>query len=76
MKSADTYNFLGVPEHVVHDIVNLSSNLTKITSGRANIVQSSPLSDYNKIIATNTFVNSVVEYFFWSERFRIEDLKI
>ena len=34
-----------------------------------------PLSDYNKIVATNIFVNSAVEYFMWSEKFNIGDIR-
>ena len=63
LESADSYKFLGVPEHVTHEINELSNNLTKIISGRANIVWSSPLSDFNKVVATNTFVCSPIEYF-------------
>ena len=40
-----------------------------------NVVWSSTLSDYNNIIASNMFINNPTEYFFWSEKFRIEDLK-
>ena len=75
LESVDSYKFLGVPENIEHEISNLSSQLLESIRGRANIVWSSPLSDYNKVIATNTFVNSTCEYFFWSEKFRIDDLK-
>ena len=75
LQSTDTYKFLGVPENTAHDISNLSTSMLKVITGRANIVWSSPLSDYNKVMATNIFVNSVIEYFFWSERFNIDDLK-
>ena len=75
LDSLDLYKYLGVPECVVHDIPNLCVKIMNSISGRANVTWSSPLSDYNKITTTNTFVNSTAEYFFWSEKFRLEDLK-
>ena len=75
LPSESTYKFLGVPEADVHDIPNLTSKLFKAISQRAAVVWSSPLSDNNKVLATNTFVSSLAEYFFWSEKFLIADLK-
>jgi hypothetical protein len=71
----DLYKFLGVPECIEHDVDDLTTTLLKRIRDRASITWSSPLSDYNKVIATNTFVNNTAEYFFWSEKFRLEDLK-
>ena len=75
LTSFDLYKYLGVPECIVHDIPTLCEKLLKIITGRANIMWSSPLSGSNKVTATNTFVNSTAEYFFWSEKFRVDDLK-
>ena len=75
LDSFDLYKFLGVPENIEHDVQSLSEKLIENIERRANVTWSSPLSDYNKVISSNTFVNSTAEYFFWSEKFRIEDLK-
>ena len=75
LESADSYKYLGVPECVEHDIPNLTTILLKCIRERASITWSSPLSDFNKVVSTNTFVNMTAEYFFWSEKFRLEDLK-
>ena len=42
---------------------------------RSHIIWSSDLSDWNKVTATNIFVNSSVEYFFWGCKFRIAFLQ-
>ena len=67
LESIDSYKYLGVPENIEHNIQNLCEKLVETVKGRASIIWSSPLSDFNKVIATNTFVNSPIEYFFWSE---------
>lgn len=71
----ESYRFLGVPESNLHNLESLVESITKRIHQRANVVWSSPLSDYNKIMACNSYVNGVAEYYFWSEKFRLEDLK-
>ena len=75
LEDTDSYKFLGVPECIEHDTPNLTNKLVENIESRANVIWSSPLSDFNKVISTNTFVNSTAEYFFWSEKFRLEDLR-
>ena len=75
LKHVDTYKFLGVPESNLHSVTTLFEKLRKVISQKSSVVWSSPLSDHNKVIACNTFVNSMAEYYFWSEKFRIDDLK-
>ena len=75
LDSLEVYKYLGVPECVIHDVPNLCKQILETIRGRANITWSSPLSDRNKVTATNTFVNTTAEYFFWSEKFRLEDLR-
>ena len=59
LQHEETYKFLGVPECEIHDVPNLTKQMKKMISQRANVVWSSMLSDYNKIIARNIFfVNS------------------
>ena len=51
------------------------ATLKQSIKGRANVIWSSPLSDCNKVLATNVFAYSAVEYYMWSERFKIGDLR-
>ena len=39
------------------------------------MIWTSPLSDYNKVVATNIFVQSSRENFMWSEKFNLGDLR-
>ena len=75
LKNEEIYKFLGVPEKDLHDVANLVENLKSNIKKRASVVWSSPLSDYNKVHSTNMFVNACVEYFMWTERINISDLR-
>ena len=69
------YKFLGVPEAEQHQINDVMVHLKLQVKQRSNIVWSSPLSDYNKILATNIFVLSPALYFMWTEKMKLEDLR-
>ena len=75
LKSDEVYKFLGIPENVVHDISTIVEGLKKVIKKRTNVIWTSPLSDYNKIMATNIFVLSSIEYFLWSEKFTLKEIK-
>ena len=75
LKSEDLYKFLGIPENVEHDIDDIVKNSKTSVRQRTNVVWTSPLSDYNKVEATNSFVHSSLEYFMWSEKFKLDDLR-
>ena len=75
LESEDSYKFLGILEHQMHDTHILMSKMKEIMVKRANVVWSSPLSDINKVLSTNIFVQSCLEYFMWTERFNITDLR-
>ena len=75
LKSEEVYKFLGVPESDLHDVDNLVESLKSKVKKRASIVWSSPLSDHNKVHATNMFVNACVEYFMWTEKINITDIR-
>ena len=75
VKIEDLYKFLGVPEaekHVIHDLM---TSLTLQIQQRASIVWSSPLSDYNKVQATNVFVLTPIMYYMWCERMNLVDIR-
>ena len=73
--SEQNYKFLGVPENVLHRVEDLVTGLKEIVQKRTNVIWTSPLSDYNKVIATNIFVHSMVEYYMASEKFNLGDMR-
>ena len=75
LKSNDLYKFLGIPENILHDTSDIVKNMKEVIKQRTNVIWTSPLSDYNKIISTNIFVLSAVEYFMWSEKFTLGNIR-
>ena len=75
LKSEENYKFLGVPENLLHDVDDIVKKLKVTVQQRARVIWTSPLSDYNKVVATNTFALSSLEYFMWSEKFNLNDLR-
>ena len=75
LSSQDLYKFLGVPENLLHDVEDIISGLEKVIKQRTSVIWTSPLSDSNKISATNMFVLSSVEYFMRSEKFNITTIR-
>ena len=75
LKLEELYKFLGVPENELHDVENIVEKSKKTVQQRTNVTWTSPLSEYNKVVATNIFVHSSLEYFMWSEKFNLGDLR-
>ena len=75
LKPDETYKFMGVHESNKFDIDGLERGLATTVEQRTHIIWSSMLSDHNKVIATNVFVNFSLQYYFWSCKFRIDFLK-
>ena len=75
VENEDTYKFLGIPEAEQHVIKDITSHLNSQVKQRASVVWSSPLSEYNKVLATNVFVLSPALYFMWTEKINIMDLR-
>ena len=75
LNSEQKYKFLGVPENILHKVDDLVTGLREVIAKRANIIWTSPLSDYNRIIATNIFVHSSVEYYMMSEKFNLGHMR-
>ena len=66
---------MGIPQYNKNDVNFLRADLLKMIKQRAHIIWSSELSDIHKVIASNSFINSKAEYFFWSLKFNIDTLK-
>ena len=75
LKENENYEFLGVPQHTKIDAETLQKEILKTVQKRSHIIWSSALSDINKCKASNTFVNSAAEYYFWTVKFTIEMIK-
>ena len=75
LKLDDTYKYMGVPQSDQTASELLIESLKKKIQQRSFIIWSSDLSDFNKVVACNMFVNSSIEYYFWSQKFTINSLK-
>ena len=75
LKLDDTYKYMGVPQSDQTASELLIESLKKKIQQRSFIIWSSDLSDFNKVVACNMFVNSSIEYYFWSQKFSINSLK-
>ena len=68
------YKFLGMPETDIHNTDKLIQLLIENISQRTNVIWTSLLSDFNKVLTTNSFAMPPVNYFMWSQRISITDL--
>ena len=75
LEESENYKFMGVPQNTSMDSQTLGNELLDIVQKRSHIIWSSQLSDINKCRASNIFVNSAVEYYFWAVKFTINMVK-
>ena len=75
LKSDENYKYMGVQQATKNDVELTQEKALKKIKQRAYIVWSSKLSDWNKSLATNVFVNSSINYYFWTMKFTIEFLR-
>ena len=75
IKDDETYKFMGVPQSYKNEIGILEDKLLTLVKQRSHIIWNSELYDINKVYASNIFINSAIEYFFWSVKFRSKFLK-
>ena len=57
------YKFLEMPETDIHNTDKLIQLFIKNVSQRSNVIWTSLLSDFNKVLVTNFFAMSLVNYF-------------
>ena len=55
-----------MPETEIHNTDKLIQLLVENISQRTSVIWTSPLSDFNKVLATNSFAMSLGNYFMWS----------
>ena len=75
LEDEELYKFLGIPENELHNVKNIVESLQEVVRKRCNVVWTSPLSDFNKVVATNIFVQSSVEYFMWTQNITLTDIR-
>ena len=69
------YKFLELPKIDIHNTDKLIQLLIENISQRTNVIWTSPLPDFSNALATNSFAMSLVNYFIWSQRINITDLR-
>ena len=75
LKEGETYKFMGVYQSTQLDKEDLETKQRKIVEQRTHVIWKSDLYDFNKVIATNMFVNGCSEYYFWGCNMRIDFLR-
>ena len=69
------YRFLGVPEQLLQDEKLVLEVAANTYLRRLSVLWSSPLSDSNRVMASNQLVLPVLSYLMWSQHWNISDLK-
>ena len=62
LKEGTHYKFLGVLENIRQEGNLTLDSAAKVYQQRLSVIWSSPLSDYNKVLATNLFAVPVLTY--------------
>ena len=75
LKEGRQYKFLGVIETLVQEEKIALEFAAEEYLRRLSIIWSSPLSYYNRIVASNQFALSVLGYLMWTQHWPITDLK-
>ena len=70
------YKFLGVLETLVQEEKMVFELAAKEYLRRLSVIWSSPLSDYNRVGASNQFALPVLGYLMWTQHWPVTDLKI
>ena len=70
------YKFLGVLESLVQEEKMVLELAAKEYLRRLSVIWSSPLSDYNRVVASNQFALPVLGYLMWTQHWPVTDLKI
>ena len=67
LKEETQYKFLGVPEWLLQEERLVLECAAKVYLQRLSIIWSSPLSDYNRVLASNQFALPVLYYLMWTQ---------
>ena len=75
LEEGRTYKFLGVLETSVQEEKMALELAAREYLRRLSVIWSSPLSDYNRIVASNQFALPVLGYLIWTQHWPVADLK-
>ena len=75
LKEDTTYRFLGAPERLLQEEKLALQRATKTYLQRLSVIWSSPLSDTNRVQASNQLAMPVLSYFMWSQHWCLTDLR-
>ena len=75
LKEDAQYRFLGTPEHLLREEKLALDIIARAYLQRLSVLSSSPLSDKNKVTATNQLSLPVLSYLTWSQQWCVADLR-
>ena len=75
LESGFNCKFLGIRESVMQDENQALTEATKVYLKRLSGIWTSPLSDCNRVIATNQFALPVLTYPMWTQHWPLEELR-
>ena len=75
LEEGESYKFMGIHQSIKLEKDKLESSLLVTVKQRTHVIWSSGLHDWNKVLATNMYVNGCMEYYFWGCNLRIDFLK-
>ena len=75
LKEDTTYRFLGAPERLLQEEKLALQCTSKTYLQRLSVIRSSPLSDTNRVQASNQLAMPVLSYLMWSQHWCLTDLR-
>ena len=75
LESGFNHKFVGIRESVMQDENQALTEATMVYLERLSVVWTSPLSDCNRVIATNQFALPVLTYPMWTKQWPLAELR-
>ena len=75
LEDGTRYKFLGVLEDIPLDDKMFLGCAAKVYLKRLSVIWSSPLSDENRLIASNQFALQILSYLMWTQRWPLTELR-
>ena len=75
LKTGSSYKFLGVSESTLQDAKLALAVAAKVYLQRLSVIWTSPLSDANRVKATNQFALPVLTYLMWTQHWPLTELR-
>ncbi|PFX18700.1 hypothetical protein AWC38_SpisGene16924 [Stylophora pistillata] len=75
LESGSNYKFLGIKESVMQDEKQALKEAAKVYFRRLSVIWTSPLSDFNRVLATNQFALPALTYPMWTQHWPLAELR-